>query len=996
MEEEHVALIAAADGGAAADVRGIDPPAYQEPAHVPGYARRHHHPGKAAAAVSGTVVRSAFWHLLHLWRPDRSMASAAAILLSGMTVLTFLFLGESRTASSMALQRGRIDRRSWHGSSFGGANNLGHLGPGRGGAGAVATDRISVAALIEQHEPLVPVSATDGAVPSLSSRNILNLRGHYVHDEHWSPYASYLYDRPREELDAEQEEYVAKMAAVREEWGAWDFSDPGLDLYSARGGRPVTSFDGSPYKDLPAGDFVEGSWQTDGDYVREFISEAKQLTHRVREAIYAEYGHPAHLKDRPPLTSEELKERDEMFHLVTEGFHLCKGQPTAEGDPCMGRKSKPMPGIGYWRQEAIDALSKKLLHAMHTSDEFYVVLGGHSSAAGHGNNFFQTKMMEFHHIMEPVFAHLGMRLVSRNMAQGGVGTTNSAMGGADIYGESDIMIWDSAMTEREAGLHDLFNRQAILSGERVPVLFMPIDNMHDIEEQSDGAYSWGGGRTNAFHDDFEQGVLERTQDEEQVEGLPFAVRYMLCGDRGDLCNEHKYNSVCWAPRSDDANPSPDRKIDPFVSGRANWHPGWATHRWEARKWTLIVLHSLDQALDTWSEGIKMGGLPLADVFWHVGDVPGGYSDIRKKLREHIPADEDGLSECEKHFKTFPIVCKVAMHSFSEWTPRIRPDETSLISILKGGPNGYHPEMKKVNEYDGFDILPLEWKIPEGEVDVHAVAIATTRPPPDLEGEKTTTLLGLNRALLNSARTTPDGNERAAGVGSLNIEQRDAVRRLQSKASRYGIYEKLEPLPILPKTRRQLQDRQGEAIIPGLGWAYLGGKSGFCDGSFQSECGRDKDSKCPFSGHNDGRQGIFGDALSGWLVFTVPNVNDGVILLRLEAWHEEKNKRTESWTEVNNTTASIGCKGRRLDVPEDILFDYAVDGEIKSMGYEEYKSLKNNIVAANMALWPIILDKDRPKVASGSNDDAKTIEVAIRLRSSAKRDAVVLVSHLFYA
>ena len=245
MEEEHVALIAAADGGAAADVRGIDPPAYQEPAHVPGYARRHHHPGKAAAAVSGTVVRSAFWHLLHLWRPDRSMASAAAILLSGMTVLTFLFLGESRTASSMALQRGRIDRRSWHGSSFGGANNLGHLGPGRGGAGAVATDRISVAALIEQEiggdhggvarrivgrRDLDEVSATDGAVPSLSSRNILNLRGHYVHDEHWSPYASYLYDRPREELDAEQEEYVAKMAAVREEWGAWDFSDPGLDL----------------------------------------------------------------------------------------------------------------------------------------------------------------------------------------------------------------------------------------------------------------------------------------------------------------------------------------------------------------------------------------------------------------------------------------------------------------------------------------------------------------------------------------------------------------------------------------------------------------------------------------------------------------------------------------------------------------------------------------------------------------------------------------------
>eukprot|EP00978_Attheya_sp_CCMP212_P013725 scaffold34550_cov56-Attheya_sp.AAC.6 len=119
-------------------------------------------------------------------------------------------------------------------------------------------------------------------------------------------------------------------------------------------------------------------------------------------------------------------------------------------------------------QHSWDGLVRKLLHAMVTNDEFYVVLGGHSAAAGHGNNFLQSYMMAFHYILEPVFDKLGMRLVTRNMAQGGVGTTTSAMGGGSIYGETDVLLWDSSMTEKEPGAIELFNVQGILSGERAP------------------------------------------------------------------------------------------------------------------------------------------------------------------------------------------------------------------------------------------------------------------------------------------------------------------------------------------------------------------------------------------------------------------------------------------------------------------------------------------------------------------------------------------------
>jgi hypothetical protein len=53
-------------------------------------------------------------------------------------------------------------------------------------------------------------------------------------------------------------------------------------------------------------------------------------------------------------------------------------------------------------------------------------------------------MMQFHKIMAPVFARLGVTLISRNMAQGGMGTAQSSMGAGSIYGdEIDLLIWDS-------------------------------------------------------------------------------------------------------------------------------------------------------------------------------------------------------------------------------------------------------------------------------------------------------------------------------------------------------------------------------------------------------------------------------------------------------------------------------------------------------------------------------------------------------------------------
>ena len=45
---------------------------------------------------------------------------------------------------------------------------------------------------------------------------------------------------------------------------------------------------------------------------------------------------------------------------------------------------KSYDGAGWTTKESLQGLSQRLLHAMMTNDKFTIVMGGHSSAAGHG------------------------------------------------------------------------------------------------------------------------------------------------------------------------------------------------------------------------------------------------------------------------------------------------------------------------------------------------------------------------------------------------------------------------------------------------------------------------------------------------------------------------------------------------------------------------------------------------------------------------------------
>ena len=147
------------------------------------------------------------------------------------------------------------------------------------------------------------------------------------------------------------------------------------------------------------------------------------LFRRMKEGIYTEYGHP---------TPIPLDVTSDAYHTQQALWQIQIYNPDTEN--CT-QPTKNVPytvdcgpphkdnGLATFHVTAWQGFVKKLLHAMLTNDDFYVVLGGHSAAAGHGNDFQQNRILHgFHYIMEPVMDKLGIRLLSRNMGMGGVGT----------------------------------------------------------------------------------------------------------------------------------------------------------------------------------------------------------------------------------------------------------------------------------------------------------------------------------------------------------------------------------------------------------------------------------------------------------------------------------------------------------------------------------------------------------------------------------------------
>jgi len=198
--------------------------------------------------------------------------------------------------------------------------------------------------------------------------------------------------------------------------------------------------------------------------------------------------------------------------------------------------------------------------------------------------------MQFHKVMEPVFSYLGVQLISRNLAQGGLGTIQSALGSADIYGdEMDFMVWDSGMTEgRDGKAVDMYGRQALLS-HRVPVLWNLNPNFLELyHEHCDADIGlYGTGLVG----------IPVSENETQAETLPYAAQYITCDQEFDaMCKEHKFHANCWVERPD-VTPPTQQQDKP--GSQVSWHPGFRWHQLTGRILAYTVLTGLKEAITLW-------------------------------------------------------------------------------------------------------------------------------------------------------------------------------------------------------------------------------------------------------------------------------------------------------------------------------------------------------------------------------------------------------------
>lgn len=201
---------------------------------------------------------------------------------------------------------------------------------------------------------------------------------------------------------------------------------------------------------------------------------------------------------------------------------------------------------------------------------FIWATGGHSASAGHGNLFNESYTAFMERIAHAVFQSVGLELVGRNYAMGGMSSTPElglcveAVYGLDI----DVLSWDFGMTDgrnyekmefyfTHAGMHP--NRPAVVAFVGGRGAGGQLEALKHLEDAGLPVLHVAESVTSKAMNDIPDSA-QLTQDEIQ-QLAPFARNFKCSGgiEKGDpLCGEEKYT----------------KDICPVRRFKTSWHPGW--------------------------------------------------------------------------------------------------------------------------------------------------------------------------------------------------------------------------------------------------------------------------------------------------------------------------------------------------------------------------------------------------------------------------------------
>ena len=318
-----------------------------------------------------------------------------------------------------------------------------------------------------------------------------------------------------------------------------------------------------------------------------------------------------------------------------------------------------------------------------------------------------------------------------------------------------------------------------------------------------------------------------------------------------------------------------------------------------------------------------------------------YQEIRTKLTTNFR--ETAKSWC-KSAKVPERFCEVPVQARTEFTPRYDPARTSIRSIIKATRSVFN---QRPSAYDPPDVFNPNLHAPEGSIDVLAIAES---------GIPFTSNFGRIR---RRDSLLPADSQPQTGASSVNPE-----------------------------------------IAPGKGWVLSSSVgTDMCDGEYDSWCGRAASGTCLLYAHNDNRGGLVFDGLSGWGIFELPNLKEGLIAIKTHDWFPAgSDAATAGWTTIDNEVSS---EGRALDENEnrelkkkpkpycdDFKFEFAIDGKITVWNKDEW--LEHAVNTQRVVQLATLLDD--PNYTGGA---AKTVELAIRI-TGCQRDKTFSLTHVYWA
>jgi hypothetical protein len=659
-------------------------------------------------------------------------------------------------------------------------------------------------------------------------------------------------------------------------------------------------------------------------------------------------------------------------------------------------------------------------------------------------------------MQSPILARFGVQLVTHNMAQGGLGTLQSSLASRDLYGPGDIdlLLWDSGMTEAWPSHKDFFLRQALLAGSNAGAKKMPVvwagagmdfdvlKYLHNVADIDIGQFGLGT-----------DGIIPVVNATQALTDVPYASRYMKCDAnmaRPILCDQKvtpRFCSTCWIDRNDISLKKAKELFPNLLEkphSQVKWHPGWRVHQLQGRVLTMALLDALHDALQIWKTAAAQSNAPgngsgfaLKDADWHVTEY---FNNQRTKLqalgqREEQALQQENRGACwEMQNQGLPgRVCTTSMHGATQHTPRRNPTETSLTKYIRpAGMNGYKPQNLQRMQYDGSDVHNACLDPEPGAIDVLAIVSARRRDrqlqsssssswQEEEDDEVYDDMPRLFRQLHES---------RQAGV---QAQEEQEKRHLAALSSTSPSNTNRNLLRTGTGSRElALVDHDEKRIEPGLGWQVEGELPGTCDGAYNSICGREESNTCPLLGHHDGRGQVVGNEYSGWLVFDLPAVEKGLIIMKLFTGNPPTaNRVTDGWTSVNNKdgsatrrrlsnnssrnetvatttvmmrkSSSIAGSSQQQEqrslagkpllaqhiLPDDTFaFDFAINGKITTWNKQEFLEHKKDVQRIVEAFTLL----DDP---SYIGQPPRNVELAIRMRGCG-RHCTFGVTHLYWA